>query len=221
MGSRRIRGRGWITTAIVTVAMHTLACDVHAYAVDAHAKFTELALAMRNTSGLRGLDVLQVLEMFPSTDEYAKLPSTLGHIMHLVQDSTSPPHVRNDPHGGPSLGGRSVYEENIHAPEVVAASTAHSFPPAAALLSNSPVEGAQFPTANLWDHGIYHDYGSCSALLPGAVGSAEFTAAHFLSEDAMPGRFPCPSEADLGRNGSYYDRHAPNGLVIPTVLRHA
>ncbi|MGH7377263.1 MAG: hypothetical protein ACREKK_07590, partial [Candidatus Methylomirabilales bacterium] len=42
----------------------------------------------------------------------------LGHIIHLVQDMASPPHTRNDMHGGFGFGAESLYERYLNDPRV-------------------------------------------------------------------------------------------------------
>ncbi len=44
----------------------------------------------------------------------------LGHVIHLIQDMASPPHTRNDSHGGSIFGPRSLYERHLDQPEVLA-----------------------------------------------------------------------------------------------------
>lgn len=50
----------------------------------------------------------------------ARTLEILGHVIHLVQDMASPPHTRNDSHGGSIFGPRSLYERHLDQPEVLA-----------------------------------------------------------------------------------------------------
>lgn len=44
---------------------------------------------------------------------------TLGHVIHLIQDMGSPPHTRNDIHGGFIFGPKSLYELHLNQEEVL------------------------------------------------------------------------------------------------------
>lgn len=50
----------------------------------------------------------------------ARLLKILGHVIHLVQDMASPPHTRNDSHGGSIFGPLSLYERHLDQAEVLA-----------------------------------------------------------------------------------------------------
>ncbi len=55
-------------------------------------------------------------------DREAALAGTfeiLGHVIHLVQDMASPPHTRNDSHGGFIFGQSSLYEHHLNQPPVL------------------------------------------------------------------------------------------------------
>lgn len=135
-------------------------------------------------------------------DEYwGKTFRAFGQLMHLLQDSANPSHVRNDDHL--SLGGMGDVD-GLH--DYMARKSVSSYPgatfftPASSLLET---EGAirSEPFSNLFDRNTYNG-GNPGATLGTDVGIAEFTNANFFSDDTIPGQstlvlFPFPDVTEL------------------------
>jgi hypothetical protein len=128
-------------------------------------------------------------------DEYwAKTFKALGHIMHLIQDSANPAHVRNDPH---------PFDEGLHdymARQHVGSYTGSgSFTPEPSMLEQAGATRPE-PFSNLFDRNIYSGNNPGSTL-GGHVGVTEFTNANFFSDDTVPGQgntaFIHPSLSEL------------------------
>ncbi|HUK56956.1 MAG TPA: hypothetical protein VLY20_09895 [Nitrospiria bacterium] len=106
-------------------------------------------------------------------DQFAKMFRALGQVVHLVQDSSVPEHVRNDQHlisAIPVLGAFG-YEPWIlgHVNPLSFSATTFSFPP-------------NFQLRSFWDTDTYVD----SPLQQGPLtGLAEYTNYNFFSEDTI------------------------------------
>ena len=114
----------------------------------------------------------------------------LGQIMHLIQDSANPAHVRNDPHLDLSefiglLGRLDV--DGLHdymARQTVAAYVGGGeISPDSSLLESGHPDGN--PLGNLFDHNIFTG-SNPDATLGSNVGVAEYTNANFFSDDTIP-----------------------------------
>ena len=125
---------------------------------------------------------------------WAKTFRALGQIMHLLQDSANPAHVRDDPH---------VLRDGLHdfmdRHSVASYSSAGTIGPDSSMLE---VAGAMRnePFSNLFDRNMY--YGSNPGVTLGAdVGITEYASANFFSDDRIAGQNspvpPYPSLAEL------------------------
>ncbi len=128
-------------------------------------------------------------------DEYwSKTFKALGHIMHLIQDSANPAHVRNDPH---------PFDEGLHdymARQHVGSYTGSgSFTPDPSILEQAGATRPE-PFSNLFDRNIFTG-NNPGATLGEHVGVTEFTNANFFSDDTVPGQgntaFIHPSLSEL------------------------
>jgi hypothetical protein len=135
-------------------------------------------------------------------DEYwGKTFRALGQLMHLLQDSANPSHVRNDDHISLSgIGDVDGLHDYMARQSVSSYPGATFFTPDSSLLEN---EGAirSEPFSNLFDTNIYNG-GNPGATLGTDVGIAEFTNANFFSDDTIPGQstlvlFPFPDVFEL------------------------
>ncbi len=135
-------------------------------------------------------------------DEYwGKTFRALGQVMHLLQDSANPSHVRNDEHI--SFGGVG-FVDGLH--DYMARQSVSSYPGATFFAPDSAlleIEGVlrNEPFSNLFDTNTYHG-GNPGATLGTNVGVAEFTNANFFSDDTIPGQnavafFPFPTVFEL------------------------
>jgi len=140
-------------------------------------------------------------------ENWGKTFRALGQVMHLLQDSANPSHVRNDAHPDfsvfiGSLGRIDV--DGLH--DYMARRFVISYPGAALFTPDSSLletEGAvrTEPFSNLFDRNVYTG-GNPQATLGTDVGIAEFTNANFFSDDTIPGQneeafFPFPGVNEL------------------------
>ena len=127
-------------------------------------------------------------------ENWAKTFRALGQVMHLLQDSANPAHVRDDPH---------VLRDGLHdfmnRHSVASYSSAGTIGPDSSMLE---VAGAMRnePFSNLFDRNMY--YGSNPGVTLGAdVGITEYASANFFSDDRIAGQNspvpPYPSLAEL------------------------
>ncbi|HBP90907.1 MAG TPA: hypothetical protein PKK23_20720 [Nitrospirales bacterium] len=125
---------------------------------------------------------------------WAKTFRALGQVMHLLQDSANPAHVRDDPH---------VLRDGLHdfmdRNSVASYSSAGIISPDSSMLE---VAGAvrNEPFSNLFDRNVYH--GSNPEVTLGVnVGITEYASANFFSDDRIAGQNspvpPFPSVAEL------------------------
>jgi len=140
-------------------------------------------------------------------ENWGKTFRALGQVMHLLQDSANPSHVRNDDH--PDLSayigspGR-IDVDGLH--DYMARQSVSSYPGATFFTPDSSLletEGAirSEPFSNLFDTNTYNG-GNPGATLGTDVGIAEFTNANFFSDDTIPGQnaetfFPFPNVFEL------------------------
>jgi hypothetical protein len=127
-------------------------------------------------------------------ENWGKSFRALGQIMHLLQDSANPSHVRDDPH---------VLVDGLH--DFMARRSVASYTGSGIVSPDSSmleVEGAlrNEPFANLFDRNMYH--GSNPEVTLGLdVGITEYANANFFSDDRIAGQnspvAPYPSVAEL------------------------
>jgi hypothetical protein len=144
----------------------------------------------------------------------------LGHVMHLIQDSTVPAHVRNDPH--PTKTFRLGQPDELRIPidpdpyedwvmhtlrleRTLFNELADGTPPggmpdlSAFSFSGTPVSEAPVPIARLLDTGGFRAASNPAGLADTAlVGIAEYTNGNYLSKDTVFRRFAHPAVSSLG-----------------------
>ncbi len=149
-----------------------------------------------------------------SEEQYAKTFRSLGQLMHLVSDAAVPAHVRNDAHLKAAPFGVVIFDDSDPYENWVATFLSEAdqnleslafddFTVDSAIFDTAaPDPSAPCPISALWDHDDYQPDGSG---LPGeadtAIGLAEYTNAHFWTEDTFPwknfsGSYPHPRLAD-------------------------
>lgn len=127
-------------------------------------------------------------------ENWAKTFRALGQVMHLLQDSANPAHVRDDPH---------VLRDGLH--DFMDRNSVASYSSAGVIIPDSSmleIAGAlrNEPFSNLFDRNLY--YGSNPEVTLGAdVGITEYASANFFSDDRIAGQNspvpPYPSVAEL------------------------
>ncbi len=116
-------------------------------------------------------------------ENWGKTFRALGQVMHLLQDSANPSHVRDDPH---------PFNEGLHdfmAQRSVGAYIGGGiFSPDPSMLEAAGSAGPNGePFANLFDRDMY--LGSApEATLGTNIGVTEYTNANFFSDDTIPGQ---------------------------------
>ncbi|MGD9853036.1 MAG: hypothetical protein AB7T38_17445 [Nitrospirales bacterium] len=116
-------------------------------------------------------------------ENWGKTFRALGQVMHLLQDSANPSHVRNDLH---------AFDDGLHdymaRHSVTAALGNNTFSPDPSMLEEASLAGPNGePFANLFDREKYH--GSApEATLGTDIGVTEYTNANFFSDDTIPGQ---------------------------------
>lgn len=133
-------------------------------------------------------------------DEYwGKTFRALGQVMHLLQDSANPAHVRNDTHL--FVDGLHDYMARHHVGSYLGGGI---FSPDPSMLDKAGPAGPNGePFANLFDREKYH--GSAPrGTLGSDIGVTEYTNANFFSDDTIPGQgsifsteIPHPTVAEL------------------------
>ncbi|MFZ3090790.1 MAG: hypothetical protein WA240_09245 [Nitrospirota bacterium] len=134
---------------------------------------------------------------------FAKTFKGVGHIMHLIQDSAQPAHVRNDPHPLDDIGIVPQFENwaKNNRLQVLGLMLNPVFP---AVSLNIP-SGNYIPITQLWDTDQYNGSNPPSG---NAIGISEYTNANFFSEDTIYlGSFPYP---DITQT-AVTERTAPSG----------
>src|SRR5881397_2584132 len=126
----------------------------------------------------------------------------LGHVMHMVQDATSPAHTRDDPHLI-----RDGYEARIEELRASRDATlrarfqallaAPSPLPATTIFTLTGDPQAPAPVARLVDSDTYG--GTAQSYATGAqTGLAEYTSGGYVSDDTIFLGFPLPRRESLG-----------------------
>ena len=121
-------------------------------------------------------------------ENWGKTFRALGQVMHLLQDSANPSHVRDDPH--PSLFGVGDVDglhDYMEGQSVVSYPGATFFTPDPSLLQSEHSGGPPDPLANLFDTNTYNG-NNPGATLGTDVGITEYTSANFFSDDTIPGQ---------------------------------
>jgi len=158
-------------------------------------------------------------------DSFAKMFEGLGHLLHLVQDSASPPHVRNDAHileGAGLISGLETWSNNN--PDLI---SLYASPLLPAVDLNVSVGGYE-PITQFFDTDQYQGLNPSTST---ALGLAEYTNANFASEDTIFTEnfdstdnhyFPFPRKVDTEKydedigGGKYrtYFRKIGNGEIL-------
>jgi hypothetical protein len=130
-------------------------------------------------------------------ENWGKTFRALGQIMHLLQDSANPSHVRNDPH--PFDDGLHDFMERNRVGSYIGGGI---FSPDSSMLEQGGATRSE-PFSNLFDRDIYMG-GNPGGTLGNDVGITEFTNANFFSDDTIPGQgsivstdVPNPRAAEL------------------------
>lgn len=127
----------------------------------------------------------------------ADVARAVGHMSHLIQDATSPPHTRNDPHL--VYDGYEATMERFRVEDPLRFLLLLSGPPVPADLAIFTATGddrAPAMIARLIDSDTY-----AGAQPPGngsLMGAAEYTSGGYVSDDTIFLDFPFPSQASLG-----------------------
>ncbi len=149
------------------------------------------------------------------TDRDAAMARTmqdLGRLVHLVQDSASPAHTRNDPHIGPAVSGVHGFNYESLVQRVQLDADAQKDGPEAAFFNQlvvplRPAAGwelldanplAPVPIARLIDTDLYTN--GPDVTVSGVIGLAEYANANYFSEDRTfpeSSGFPFPSRASV------------------------
>lgn len=126
-----------------------------------------------------------------SEDSFVKTFKGLGHIIHLIQDTAQPAHVRNDAHVLDPLGLPPYYNKGILAPgletwsnakrEIIEGFASSPDSPAVDLSTSLPGYGSISQFFDVASDG--YDGTNPSTSL--SQGLAEYTNANFLSEDTI------------------------------------
>ena len=116
-------------------------------------------------------------------ENWGKTFRALGQVMHLLQDSANPSHVRDDLH---------AFDDGLHdymaRHSVTALMGSNTFSPDPSMLEQPGPAGPNGePFANLFDRDMYQ--GSApEATLGTDIGVTEYTNANFFSDDTIPGQ---------------------------------
>ncbi len=115
-------------------------------------------------------------------DKYwGKTFRALGQVMHLLQDSANPSHVRDDPH--PFDDGLHDYMERKSVDSYIGGGI---FRPNPSMLEQVGATRAE-PFSNLFDRNVYS--GSNPQVTLGTdIGVTEYTNANFFTDDTIPGQ---------------------------------
>ena len=116
-------------------------------------------------------------------ENWGKTFRALGQVMHLLQDSANPSHVRDDLH---------AFDDGLH--DFMERRSVGSYigsgifsPDPSMLEQPGPAGPNGEPFANLFDRDTYH--GSAPEATLGAdIGVTEYTNANFFSDDTIPGQ---------------------------------
>ena len=116
-------------------------------------------------------------------ENWGKTFRALGQVMHLLQDSANPSHVRDDLH---------PFDDGLHdfmAQRSVGAYIGSGifFPDPSMLEQSGPAGPNGEPFANLFDRDTYQG-AAPEATLGTDIGVTEYTNANFFSDDTIPGQ---------------------------------
>jgi hypothetical protein len=152
---------------------------------------------------------------------FADLFATLGHQIHLIQDAANPAHTRNDAHPVLELAARPLFgdpdrfhfwaetRDNFDRAFLSPAGTRlPSQGPAPSVLAREANELAPVPTARLIDTEQYRPLYERRTVSPPAgldIGIAEYSSAHFFSDDTILRGLAIPSAATTLRDGGEID----------------
>lgn len=162
---------------------------------------------------------------------YAETFRSLGQLMHLVQDSAVPAHVRNDPHppfvnADPYEGWVEDYREKQRLLFLETAGLGER--PDASLLTPEGWTGEVAPVTRLIDSDTYLGY-EPGLLNPGkGLGLGEFTNGNFISRDtrfSREYRYPRLEGVDIAESffrdeGTWLRRYFPRKLGEGVPVRH-
>jgi hypothetical protein len=114
-------------------------------------------------------------------ENWGKTFRALGQVMHLLQDSANPSHVRDDPH--PFDDGLHDYMERRSVGSYIGSGI---FSPDPSMLEQSGATRSE-PFSNLFDRNVYSG-SNPRATLGTNIGVTEYTNANFFSDDTIPGQ---------------------------------
>jgi len=117
-------------------------------------------------------------------ENFANTFKGLGHIIHLIQDSAQPAHVRNDPHPLDDWGIVPQFENWTKDPKnqtIVSSFISNPVFPTVSL--DTPV-GSYTPITQLWDINKYNGTNPNEAI-GNSIGISEYTNANFFSENTI------------------------------------
>jgi hypothetical protein len=114
-------------------------------------------------------------------ENWGKTFRALGQVMHLLQDSANPSHVRDDPH--PFDDGLHDFMERRSVGSYVGGGI---FSPDPSMLEQSGATRSE-PFSNLFDRNVYSG-ANPQATLGTDIGVTEYTNANFFSDDTIPGQ---------------------------------
>ncbi len=121
----------------------------------------------------------------------------LGQVMHMVQDATSPPHTRDDPHlihDGYEARVEELRQTNLTRFEQLL--TAPSLFPSPSIFTPTGDPQAPVPIARLIDSDTYQ--GTVGSYTTGGqIGLAEYSNGGYVSDDTIFLDFPLPRRASL------------------------
>jgi len=112
---------------------------------------------------------------------WGKTFRALGQVMHLLQDSANPSHVRDDPH--PFDDGLHDFMERRSVGSYIGGGI---FSPDPSMLEQSGATRSE-PFSNLFDRNVYSG-SNPQATLGTDIGVTEYTNANFISDDTIPGQ---------------------------------
>ncbi len=141
------------------------------------------------------------LTVVTKTDRENNLADTfraLGQIMHLVQDSSVPAHVRNDTHVYLEMGGLKIggYHYEIWLKEHHGKLNLTPLGFDKSILNIIPEPSAPVPIANIFDTNKYDIGSDINTAIGFSIGIAEYANANFFSEGTIFKDYPHPTYTD-------------------------
>ena len=113
---------------------------------------------------------------------FAKTFKGLGHIIHLIQDSAQPAHVRNDPHPLDAWGIVPQFENWAKDPKNLTIVSSFISNPVFPAVSLNTSVGGYLAITQLWDTDQYNGTNPPAGT---NIGISEYTNANFLSEEIV------------------------------------